>query len=360
MGVKSCLVLMLLIGVAVESGTVGSAFEQLLEQEPEDSAEWIRIPTEVGEWIWTHRRSIEALLKRRELRVKQSEVEFVLYTRDDDDDAGQRLGPFTEEYDFEGTNFRPERPTRVIVHGWLNNKNSPFVEQLRHAYIRRWDYNVIVVDWSSCAKLWNYIRAVKCVPVVGKSLAFLLDELHRRRELQLENVYIVGHSLGAHVAGIAGKRVQYGPIHTIVALDPALPLFSMHAPENRINAQDARYVEVWHTNGGWFGFLRPIGTADFYPNGGTHQPGCGLPMAGLCSHTRAWELFVESLVEPEENLLAYRVDSLEEINNSALQKDVGVTPFGQRVKMGGEPSSAGSARGLYFINTRDRSPFFQR
>uniref|UniRef100_A0AAG5CU15 Lipase domain-containing protein n=1 Tax=Anopheles atroparvus TaxID=41427 RepID=A0AAG5CU15_ANOAO len=363
--VWSWLILTLGVGVAVESATVGTALEELLEHELEDSAEWIRIPTEVGEWIWTHRRSIEVLLKRRGPRVKPDDVEFLLYTGQDDADTGQRLGLLEGEYDFATSNFRPERPTRVIVHGWLNSRSSPFVERLRHAYLARWDYNVIVVDWSNCAKLWNYIRAVKCVPVVGQSLALLLDELHRQRQLQLDSVYVVGHSLGAHIAGIAGKRVQHGPIHTIVALDPALPLFSMHAPENRISAQDARYVEVMHTNGGLFGFLRPIGTADFYPNGGSHQPGCGLPVDWLCSHSRAWELFVESLLEPDENLLASRVDSLNEVQNlpgqlmGSGQTLQGVTPIEQRVKMGGEPSSAGFARGLYVIDTRDRSPFFE-
>ena len=41
-------------------------------------------------------------------------------------------------------------------------------------------------------------------------------------------VNIAGHSLGAHIAGIAGKRVLLGRINTIFGLDPALPLFSIN------------------------------------------------------------------------------------------------------------------------------------
>uniref|UniRef100_A0A182YQD6 Lipase domain-containing protein n=1 Tax=Anopheles stephensi TaxID=30069 RepID=A0A182YQD6_ANOST len=259
--------------------------------------------------------------------------------------------------------FSPDRPTRIVVHGWQNSKSSPIAESIRDTYLLLWDYNVIVVDWSACSMHWNYVRAVGCVPVVGQSLAQLLDELQQHTGLAMESVYIVGHSLGAHVAGIAGKMIQTGQLHTIIALDPALPLFSIRQPENRIGPQDAMYVEVIHTNGGLLGFLHPIGTADFYPNGGTHQPGCGLNVVGLCSHSRAWELFVESLLEPEEKLLASRVDSLDEIQRDAggarpLKSNAPYGPSTERVKMGGEPSSAGQARGLYSITTRDKSPFF--
>ena len=42
---------------------------------------------------------------------------------------------------------------------------------------------------------------------------------------------------------------------------------------------DADYVDVIHTNGcsawkGCFGIPDKCGHADFYPNGGTSQPGC--------------------------------------------------------------------------------------
>uniref|UniRef100_A0A1Y9IV86 Lipase domain-containing protein n=1 Tax=Anopheles minimus TaxID=112268 RepID=A0A1Y9IV86_9DIPT len=324
--------------------------------------EWVRIPTLVGEWIWTHRRSIGVMMKQHQKSLPSSDIEFVLYTRRDTSDEGHRLELENEE-SLLSSNFNPVRPTRIIVHGWQSSKSSPIAESIRDTYLLLWDYNVIVVDWSACSMHWNYVRAVGCVPDVGQSLALLLDALQKQMGLLMEDVYIIGHSLGAHIAGIAGKTIQSGLLHTIIALDPALPLFSIRQQENRIGHQDAMYVEVIHTNGGLLGFLHPIGTADFYPNGGSHQPGCGFNVVGLCSHSRAWELFVESLLEPEEKLLASRVESLDAIQQETeppvLKSDPDSHPMVERVKMGGEPSSAGQARGLYSITTRDKSPFFR-
>ncbi|XP_053671424.1 phospholipase A1-like [Anopheles nili] len=327
----------------------------LLEHDLEDMIEWVRIPTAAGEWIWTHRKAIGSVLMQRLSHLQPSDIEFLLYTRQDIDNTGHRLELDNVVESLAGSNFRSARPTRIVVHGWLNSKNSPIAENIRDAYLLQWDFNVIVVDWSACAMHWNYVQAVGCVPTVGQSLAQLLDELQRHTGLVLENVYIVGHSLGAHVAGIAGKTVQTGEIHTIVALDPALPLFSLHKPANRIGPSDAKYVEVIHTNGGSLGLLQPIGTADFYPNGGSRQPGCGLDVIGLCSHTRAWELFVETLLEEPEKLLANQIDSLDQLYRPTLLSRQSAI---EQAKMGGEPSSAGQARGIYSISTREKSPFF--
>ena len=44
--------------------------------------------------------------------------------------------------------------------------------------------------------------------------------LHLNAFTQFNQVHIVGHSLGPHIAGVAGKRVTRGRIHSIVGLDP--------------------------------------------------------------------------------------------------------------------------------------------
>lgn len=52
-------------------------------------------------------------------------------------------------------------------------------------------------------------------------LARFIDFLHLHGFVDFSKILITGHSLGAHVAGIAGKRVTRGRINTIIGMDPA-------------------------------------------------------------------------------------------------------------------------------------------
>ncbi|XP_021709531.1 phospholipase A1-like [Aedes aegypti] len=313
----------------------------------EELAEWIEIPNSSWEMTWVHRSVVEAQSHAK--GSKQTDVLFVFYSRCNATGSTYRLSELENVND---AVFNSSRPTRVVVHGWLNNRDSPFNVEVRRTYLKNWDYNVIVVDWSSCAGKLNYIAAAYCTTEVGKTVARMLLNLKMNKGLALEDVYVVGHSLGAHVAGISGKAVGGGRISTIVALDPAYPLVSFWDQNSRVFRDDAQYVEVIHTSGGYLGFLEPIGTADFYPNGGVVQPGCGFNFAGICSHSRSWELFVESLLEPEERLMAKQILSLD---NLQFGKDDTI----RLAKMGGEPLNQKSdASGLYYMTTRDRSPYF--
>lgn len=88
--------------------------------------------------------------------------------------------------------------------------------------------------------------------------------------------HLIGHSLGAHVAGFAGKHLD-GKLPHITGLDPAGPHFTGQQKEFRLWYTDATFVEAIHTD---TQSILPLGSAeacshlDFYPNGGGKQPGC--------------------------------------------------------------------------------------
>lgn len=115
--------------------------------------------------------------------------------------------------------------------------------------------------------------------------------LHKNYSVPLENILLVGHSLGGQVSGFVGKKVQEltgKKLPRIVALDPAGPFFISRPEEERLNKNDAEVVQVIHTDGGTFGFKASCGTIDFFPNGGNSQPGC----------TRIDILDIKSVTEP--------------------------------------------------------------
>lgn len=59
-----------------------------------------------------------------------------------------------------------------------------------------------------------------------------------------------------------------------LGLDPALPLFITASSENKLDASDAEFVDVIHTNALVQGKIERCGHVDFYMNGGILQPGC--------------------------------------------------------------------------------------
>ena len=77
----------------------------------------------------------------------------------------------------------------------------------------------------------------------------------------LDNIHLVGHSLGAHVMGSAAKEVQrlgLGKLRRLTGLDPAYPFFeSADLYPWRVDKSDADMVQILHTNSGflWDGCL---------------------------------------------------------------------------------------------------------
>lgn len=74
-------------------------------------------------------------------------------------------------------------------------------------------------------------------------MAELLDLLVTSYGLNLDDVTIIGHSLGAHIAGRTGKFLKAHWMHKIgciVGLDPAGVGFDFLKPEKRLDSKDAK------------------------------------------------------------------------------------------------------------------------
>ena len=67
----------------------------------------------------------------------------------------------------------------------------------------------------------------------------------------IADFHIIGHSLGAQIAGYAGERIQKltkQKIGRISALDPAAPLFENMPTFVRLDPSDAIFVDVIHSD----------------------------------------------------------------------------------------------------------------
>nr|XP_054928344.1 lipase member I-like isoform X1 [Dermacentor andersoni]XP_054928345.1 lipase member I-like isoform X1 [Dermacentor andersoni]XP_054928346.1 lipase member I-like isoform X1 [Dermacentor andersoni] len=198
------------------------------------------------------------------------------------------------------------RPLVAIIHGFTEDGQRPWVISLKDSLVRYARSNVLIVDWNKGATYPYYLRAARNTPVPGVQLSLLIQKIihSSKHRLSPNSVHVVGFSLGAQVAGFCGRhfhRAFNTKLGRITGLDPAGPLF-----ENSmtcISKSDAQFVDAIHVNAGEYyqfryGVNKSVGHVDFYPNGGSDQPGC--PTAywarfDACSHDRAPPLFIESL-----------------------------------------------------------------
>lgn len=120
--------------------------------------------------------------------------------------------------------------------------------------------------------------------------------MNKSHAIPFNNILLIGHSLGGQISGFVGKLINEKvgkKLPRIIAMDPAGPLFDTRPEDKRLNKNDAEIVEVIHSDGGTFGFLNSCGTIDFFPNGGSSQPGC----------KRIDLLDITSVIEPGESYI---------------------------------------------------------
>jgi len=190
-------------------------------------------------------------------------------------------------------------------------------------------------------------------------------------------IHLVGHSLGAHLVGKIGrtfKSVTGNLVERITGLDPAGPRFVdgwfySALPElndNILTPESGAYVDVIHTNGALnaaammpplqtphFGALQQLGHSDFYPAGGSAQPGCDTSgffqgaRDSACSHSRSIIYFLHSI--KDAGLFPSQLcDTVDKCNNKEHTSDVVVHM--------GEPSKNGwvsGTRQLFYTDVAD-------
>ncbi|XP_046682440.1 LOW QUALITY PROTEIN: uncharacterized protein LOC124368929 [Homalodisca vitripennis] len=281
--------------------------------------------------------------------------------------------PFTNlsaVFDWAGQAYNVSAPTKIIVHGFGSSCSYVWAYEMRSALMSVEDCNVICVDWEGGATLPNYVRAAANARLVGKQLAMLIQGL-QKLGLSLQNIHMIGFSLGAHVAGFAGAELKN--LSRITGLDPAGPLFESQDPRARLDSSDAHFVDVIHSNGenlilGGLGSSQPMGHVDFYPNGGRMQKGCSHLFVGavtdiflsvsevegrsLCNHRRAYKFFTDS-VSPQCQFPAVRCDSFDKYAAGACFP----CSDGELCSNMGYYADKVKGRGVQYLVTRDEEPF---
>ncbi|KAM5243672.1 pancreatic lipase-related protein 2-like [Hipposideros larvatus] len=302
------------------------------------------------------------------------DTQFLLFTNENPNNY-QRISP-TDLSTIEASNFQLGRKTRFIIHGFIDKGEESWLIDMCKKMFQVEEVNCICVDWRRGART-QYTQAVHNIRVVGAQIAFLIEGLSTELGYGPENVHLIGHSLGAHAAAEAGRRLK-GSVGRITGLDPAEPCFQGTSEEVRLDPSDAMFVDVIHTDIApivpflGFGMSQKVGHLDFYPNGGRQMPGCQknilstiIDINGLwegtrdfaaCNHLRSYKYYASSILNPD-GFLGYPCASYNEFE----EKSCFPCPAEGCPKMGHYadqfPGKTSAVEQTFFLNTGDSGNF---
>ncbi|CAH1395697.1 unnamed protein product [Nezara viridula] len=243
------------------------------------------------------------------------------------------------------------------------------------------DSNVILLDWAKGAQGPSYRLSAANTQLVGKQLELILLDMISLGTSPSQ-IHIIGFSLGAHIAGYAGRSLSQRGIKLgrITGLDPASPLFrESFTSLPALSKEDAAFVDVIHTDGSillteGFGLLRALGHVDFFPNGGQDQPGCEYVFASvlvshlegtvnsstICNHARGFQLFMESVTSKQDGcqFRSFPCISREHFRSGAcFPSKCEINSTDGSCGIMGYNADLGLARGPLYMVTREERPF---
>ncbi|OWK09789.1 LIPC [Cervus elaphus hippelaphus] len=264
--------------------------------------------------------------------LKETRTRFLLFRGETDKGCQIRL---THSDTLQQCGFNSSLPLVMIVHGLMILRTYPQVDGILEDWV--WEMvaalkshlaqpvNVGLAEWVTLAHN-HYTTAVRNTRLVGQEIAALLQWLQESVQFSPSHVHLIGYSLGAHVSGFAGSYMsRKHKIGRITGLDAAGPLFEKASLSDRLSPDDASFVDAIHTftwehMGLSVGIKQPIAHYDFYPNGGSYQPGChflelykhfakhglnAITQTVKCAHERSVHLFIDSLLHADMQSTAY-------------------------------------------------------
>ncbi|KAL4708916.1 hypothetical protein ACJJTC_014944 [Scirpophaga incertulas] len=246
-----------------------------------------------------------------------------------------------------------KRKTMLLALGYLDSTNFPISAMLANEYEAR-GYNVIMVDYQRFATV-HYYLAARLMRPIGKLIAQVLVHL-TNSGLDPSKLELLGFSLGGQTVSYIARNYQAltgRNISKLTALEPSGPCFRDLRPTERLDASNADFVEVVHTNIDGYGMAPRMGHVDFYVNGGEYQPSDLLlyPCTSTCSHFRVLPLWVSSLKNPTE-FVAIKCDNIQQARDSKCydRSPLETNVMGLRVNR--------SNHGIFYLSTTKSWPYY--
>lgn len=101
--------------------------------------------------------------------LKTEDVNYELYTKDNKEQSVSLR--VSDSAQLKDSPFNSTWPTKIIIHGWMDNGNTLWLHNIRRNYLSVGDYNVICVNWSA-GSTKEYLTSVRLIRQVNDRFAY--------------------------------------------------------------------------------------------------------------------------------------------------------------------------------------------
>ncbi|XP_035213030.1 pancreatic lipase-related protein 2-like [Stegodyphus dumicola] len=266
------------------------------------------------------------------------------------------------------SSFNVSSWTRIIIPGFLDGElATTFLQEIKDVYLASMDDNIITVNY---AQYPSYSVAIANARGLGAQIALLIQFIQKTYGYPAEKFHLVGHSLGAQICAYAGERIHN--LGRITGLDPGGPGYENRPDVVILDASDALFVDVIHTNPGriiidGLGTVEDVGHVNFWPAGGRPK-GCPLtllrefltgsrnfiPDILTCQHRRSVEFMIFSF--GQNGCFFVGVECLSYESFQKGQCNCGTN--GERCRFMGQFSSPATNKSRYYLQVGIERPYY--
>uniref|UniRef100_A0A0K8T9W1 Lipase domain-containing protein n=1 Tax=Lygus hesperus TaxID=30085 RepID=A0A0K8T9W1_LYGHE len=283
----------------------------------------------------------------------EENVFFYSYTRGNYEVPEQLY--INNEMALASSNFDVTKKTKIVVHGFSTDYKARSAQGPKEEYLTYDNVNVITPDYGNINQDPTYFffytaaKSYRIGRFIGQFVVFLIEQ-----GVDPDNIHIIGHSLGGHIAGFAAKyaKSKGKQIGRVTGLDPCYPVYEYNTAGYRLDSGDAKFTDCIFTTYGIWGLGIPVCQANFFPNGvGTSQPGCyreDIIMGSSCGHSRVVEYFIES-IKPQSAFDVHICEGVPKVESPPRCWPTTRTLMGEYANP--------EASGMFYLKTNAESPY---